>query len=80
MVAQTIDQVKIIKEYLRVAQDRQNKWTYHHRRSLEFEIGDIILLKVLPMKRVARFGRRGKLNHRYINPFATIKRVGNLAY
>ena len=34
---------------------------YTRHRSLEFEIGDFVMLKVLPMKGVGRFGKKGKL-------------------
>ncbi|GKC50054.1 hypothetical protein Tco_1072799, partial [Tanacetum coccineum] len=38
------------------------------------------MLKVSPWKGVIRFGKRGKLNHRYIGPFKIIGKVGTIAY
>ncbi|GJT35358.1 putative reverse transcriptase domain-containing protein [Tanacetum coccineum] len=38
------------------------------------------MLKVSPWKRVIRFGKRGKLNPRYIGPFKILAKVGTLAY
>jgi hypothetical protein len=47
---------------------------------LEFVEGDKVFLRVAPMKGVARFGKKGKLNSRYIGPFEILERVGPMAY
>nr|GEW62986.1 putative reverse transcriptase domain-containing protein [Tanacetum cinerariifolium] len=43
-------------------------------------VGDKVMLKVSPWKGVVRFGKRGKLNHRYVGPFKVLERVGDVAY
>ena len=39
-----------------------------------------MFLKVSPFKGVIRFGKRGKLNPRYIGPYEILERVGKMAY
>nr|GEV34514.1 putative reverse transcriptase domain-containing protein [Tanacetum cinerariifolium] len=41
---------------------------------------DKVMLKVSPWKGVIRFGKRRKLNPRYIGPFKILARVGTIAY
>ena len=50
------------------------------RRPLEFEVGDHVLLKVMPKRGVVRFGKRGKLSPRFIGPFEILERIGTIAY
>ncbi|GJW01745.1 hypothetical protein Tco_1556996 [Tanacetum coccineum] len=47
---------------------------------MEFQVGDKVMLKVSLWKGVVRFGKRGKLNPRYVRPFRVIERVGEVAY
>nr|GEX16053.1 reverse transcriptase domain-containing protein [Tanacetum cinerariifolium] len=50
------------------------------RKPMEFEVRDRVMLKVSPWKGVVRFGKRGKLNLRYVRPFKVLAKVGKVAY
>ena len=52
----------------------------HSRKKVEFEVGDMVFLKVSPMKGVMRFGKKGKLSPRFVGPFEILKRIGKVAY
>nr|GFB85719.1 polyprotein, putative [Tanacetum cinerariifolium] len=49
-------------------------------KPMEFQVGDKVMLKVSPWKGVVRFGKRGKLNPRYVGPFKVLERIGDFAY
>nr|GEV89004.1 putative reverse transcriptase domain-containing protein [Tanacetum cinerariifolium] len=47
---------------------------------MDFQVGDRVMLKVSPWKGVVRFGKRRKLNPRYIKPFMVLSKVRYVAY
>nr|GEX53782.1 putative reverse transcriptase domain-containing protein [Tanacetum cinerariifolium] len=47
---------------------------------MEFEVRDKVMLKVSSWKGVVRFGKRGKLNPRYVRPFKVLAKVGKVSY
>nr|GFA46363.1 putative reverse transcriptase domain-containing protein [Tanacetum cinerariifolium] len=73
-----------IKSRIQAARDRQKSYADSYagvrRKPLEFQVGDKVMLKVSPWKGVIRFGKRGKLNPRYIGPFKILAKVGTVAY
>nr|GEW28643.1 putative reverse transcriptase domain-containing protein [Tanacetum cinerariifolium] len=72
--------IVLIKQRIQAAQDRQKSYADLKRKLMEFEVGDKVMLKVSPWKRVVRFGKRGKLNPRYVRPFKVLAKVGKVAY
>ncbi|KAD3640698.1 hypothetical protein E3N88_29921 [Mikania micrantha] len=80
VVKVTNERIDQIRAHLKAAQDRQKSYADKRRRPIEFQVGDLVLLKVSPWKGVIRFRKRGKLSPRFIGPFKIIARIGEVAY
>ncbi|GJR34063.1 putative reverse transcriptase domain-containing protein [Tanacetum coccineum] len=80
LIQETTEKIVLIKQRMQAAQDRQKSYADRKRKPMEFEIGDRVMLKVSPWKGVVRFGKRGKLNPRYVGPFRVLAKVGKVAY
>ncbi|KAD4584207.1 hypothetical protein E3N88_21808 [Mikania micrantha] len=80
LVHETTEKIVQIRNRMAAARDRQKSYADKHRKPLEFQVGDRVLLKVSPWKGVIRFGKRGKLSPRYVGPFEILKRIGPVAY
>ncbi|GJU08688.1 hypothetical protein Tco_1125118 [Tanacetum coccineum] len=80
IIYETTEKIVQIKSRIQAARDRQKSYANVRRKPLEFQVGDKVMLKVSPWKGVIRFGKRGKLNPRYIGPFNIIAKVGTVAY
>nr|GEU52585.1 putative reverse transcriptase domain-containing protein [Tanacetum cinerariifolium] len=65
---------------IQASRDRQKSYTDLNRKPMEFQVGDRVMLKVYPWKGVVRFGKRRKLNPRYVGPFKVLEKVGSIAY
>ncbi|GJS22258.1 putative reverse transcriptase domain-containing protein [Tanacetum coccineum] len=80
LIQETTEKIIQIKQRMQAARDRQKSYADLKRKPMEFQVGDKVMLKVSPWKGVVRFGKRGKLNPRYVGPFKVIERVGEVAY
>ena len=67
-IQETEEKVKMIRERLKVANDRQKSYADMKRKDIHYEIGGKVFLKVSPWKKVMRFGKKGKLSPRFIGP------------
>ncbi|XP_019259129.1 PREDICTED: uncharacterized protein LOC109237292 [Nicotiana attenuata] len=68
------------RRYYEVMPKRKKRYADQKARDLSFMVGEKVLLKVSPMKGIMRFGRRGKLNLRFIGPFKVLERVDEVPY
>ncbi|GJS92664.1 putative reverse transcriptase domain-containing protein [Tanacetum coccineum] len=80
IVQETTEKIIQIKQRIQAARDRQKSYANLKRKPMEFQVGDRVMLKVSPWKGVVHFGKRGKLNPRYVGPFKVLEKVGSVAY
>ncbi|GKE98143.1 putative reverse transcriptase domain-containing protein, partial [Tanacetum coccineum] len=80
IIHETTEKIIQIKSRILAAHDRQKSYADVRCKPLDFQVGDKVMLKVSPWKEMIRFGKRGKLNLRYIGPFKILAKVGTVAY
>ena len=80
IIQRTCEKVIMICNRLRAAQSRQKSYFDIKRKALELENRDKVFLQVAPMKGVMRFGKKGKLNPRFIGRFEVLERMDEVAY
>jgi hypothetical protein len=80
LVIEAEDKVKAIQTNLKAAQSRQKSYADIWRRLIQFQIGDLVYLRVSPTRGIQRFGVKGKLAPRYVKPFEITEICGPVAY
>jgi hypothetical protein len=80
IVQQTTEKIKMIQEKMRIAQSRQKSYHDKRRKSLEFQEGDHVFLRVTPITGVGRALKSKKLTPRFIGPYQILERIGEVAY
>nr|GEW95648.1 putative reverse transcriptase domain-containing protein [Tanacetum cinerariifolium] len=65
---------------MQATRDRKKSYADLKHKPMEFQVEDKVMLKVSPWKGVVRFGKRGKLNPRYVGPFKVMESVGDFTY
>ena len=80
LVEKTTADIALIRQRMLTAQSRQKSYADLKRRDIEFVVGDKVFVRVSPSKGVFRFGKRRKLNPRYVGPFEILERIGKLTY
>ena len=80
LVQQTDEKIRLIKSRLKAAQDRQKSYSDLKRKDVEYEAGTKVFLKVSPWRKILRFGKKGKLSPRFIDPYEILECIGPVAY
>ena len=61
LIQETEENVKMIRERLKVANDRHKSYVDMKRKDIRYEIGKKVFLEVSPWKKVMRFGKKGQV-------------------
>ena len=80
IVKDTEEKVQVIWQRLKAASDRLKSYADLKMRDIEYEVGDKVFLKVLPLRKILRFGKKGKLSSRFIGPYEILERNCLVAY
>nr|XP_027062827.1 uncharacterized protein LOC113689224 [Coffea arabica] len=74
------EKVKLVHQRIQAAQSRQKSYADNRRKDLEFVVGDLVFLKITPLKASLLSGKGKKLQPRFVGSYKVIQRVGNVAY
>ncbi|XP_070681377.1 uncharacterized protein [Malus domestica] len=71
----------MLKTNLLVAQNRMKAQANKHRREKEFEVGDLVYLKLVPYQLQSLAAHAfHKLHPRFYGPYEVLERIGSVAY
>ena len=80
MLERMDEEVKLIQKSIQRAQDMQKHYYDKKCSFREFQIGEMVFLKVIPKRSNLILGKDRRLSPRFAGPFKILKRVGTLAY
>nr|GEZ36184.1 hypothetical protein [Tanacetum cinerariifolium] len=78
LILEITEKIVQIKNRLLTTRSRQKSYVDRRAKPLEFEVRDMVLLKVSSWKGVVHFRKRKKLSPRYTGIFRILARVGDI--
>ena len=66
--SEALENVSAMRDRLKIGYSWQKSNVHNRRRDLKFEVGDMVYLKIAPMKGMMRFVKKGKLIPRFVGP------------
>ena len=80
VIQQATEKIKMIREKMKISQDRHKSYYDKRRKPLEFEEGDHVFLKVTHVNGVGRALKSRKLTPKFTGPYQILKRIGSVTY
>ena len=77
---ETTEKVKMVQEKMRASQSRQKSYHGKRRKDIEFQVRDLVFLRVNLVTGVGCALKCRKLTPRFVGPFEIVKKVGVVAY
>ncbi|KAA0045026.1 Transposon Ty3-G Gag-Pol polyprotein [Cucumis melo var. makuwa] len=70
-----------LRKHLRLAQDQMKKYADPKRRDVEYQVGDLVFLRIRPYRQLSlRRKRNEKLSPKFFRPYKILETVGSVAY
>ena len=80
LIQEIEEKVKMIREILKVATNRQKSYADMRRKDIRYEIGKRVFFSSIALEECNEIWEKGKLSPRFIGPYEVIEKVGPVAY